>query len=63
MQEKIIEDMKHWGEEEDYTKENLEAYETFKKAIEEISVAEENSKEEILENLKYELKCLEGELR
>lgn len=63
MQEKIIEDMKHWGEEEDYTKENLEAYETFKEAIEGISVAEKDSKEEILENLKYELKCLEGELR
>lgn len=63
MQEKIIEDMKHWGEEEDYTKENLEAYETFKEAIEELLVAEEHSKEEILESLKYELKSLEGELR
>lgn len=62
MQEKIIEDVKHWGE-EDYTKENLEAYETFKEAIEEISVAEEHSKEEILESLKYELKSLKGELR
>ena len=63
MQEKIIEDMKHWGEVEDYTKENLKAYETFKSAIEEISVAEEYSKDEILESLKYELKNLEGELR
>lgn len=63
MQEKIYEEMKHWGEVEDYTKENLEAYETFKQAIEEISVAKEYSKEEILESLKYELKNLEGELR
>jgi len=63
MQEKIYEDMKHWGEEEDYTKDNLEAYEMFKQAIEEISVAEEYSKEEILESLKYELKSLKGELR
>ncbi len=63
MQEKIIEDMKHWGEEEDYTKDNLDAYKNFKEAIEEISVAEEYSKEEILESLKYELKNLEGELR
>ena len=63
MQEKIYEDMKHWGEEEDYTKDNLEAYEIFKQAIEEISVAEEYSKEEILESLKYELKSLKGELR
>ena len=63
MQEKINEDMKHWGEEEDYTKDNLDAYKKFKEAIEEISVAEEYSKEEILESLKYELESLKGELR
>ena len=63
MQEKIYEDMKHWGEEEDYTKDNLDAYKKFKEAIEDISAAEEYSKEEILESLKYELKSLEGELR
>ena len=63
MKEKIYEDMKHWGEEEDYTKDNLDAYKKFKEAIENISVAEEYSKEEILESLKYELKSLEGELR
>ena len=44
-------------------KDNLETYEIFKGAIEEISNAEEYSKEEILESLKYELKNLEGELR
>lgn len=43
-------------------KDNLETYEKFKQAIEEISIAEEYSKEEILESLKYELKNLEGEL-
>lgn len=43
-------------------KDNLETYEIFKQAIEEISIAEEYSKEEILESLKYELKNLEGEL-
>ncbi len=62
MQEKIIDEMKHWGEEEDYTQDNLDCYKIFKGAIEEIAGSDE-SREEIIESLKHELKRLEEELR
>lgn len=66
MQEKIIDEMKHWGEEIDYTQDNLDAYETFKLRIDDIanmSNPEDFTKEDILELLKEELKELEEELR
>lgn len=67
MQEKIYDEMQHWGEQEDYTEDNLRAYEIFKDAIESIvedkDFIENTTKEEIIENLKYELESLKEELR
>lgn len=66
MQEKIVEEMKHWGEEPDYTQDNLDAYKIFKDAIDDIanmSNPEDFTKEDILEMLKEELKRVEEELR
>lgn len=66
MQEKIIDEMKHWGEEEDYTQDNLDTYETFTRAIDEIanmSNLEDFNKYQIIEMLKEELESLEKELR
>lgn len=64
MQEKIIEEMNHWGEEEDYTQENLEAYEIFRRAVEEIVEDNEGyTLEETIDSLKDLLKDLEEELR
>lgn len=67
MQEKIFYEMQHWGEQEDYTEDNLRAYEIFKDAIESIvedkDFIENTTKEEIIENLKYELESLKEELR
>jgi len=67
MQEKIYDEMQHWGEQEDYTEDNLRAYEIFKDAIESIvedkNFIENTTKEEIIENLKYELESLKEELR
>lgn len=65
MQEKIIDEMKCWGE-EDYTQSNLDAYEIFKNSIDDIanmSNPEDFTKEDILEMLNEELKSLEEELR
>ena len=64
MQEKIYEDSKHIGEDDTYQKmiDNAYTYEIFIRAIEEIANSDE-SKEEIIEDLKYELKRLEEELR
>ena len=64
MEEKIIDEMKHWGEEVDYTQDNIEHYERFKWEIEGIvNYPEDYSKETILENLKEELETLEKELK
>lgn len=65
MQEKIIEEMKHWGEEEDYTQDNLDYYEIFKGEIEGIVYYSEDysTKEDIIKKLKEELKNLEEVLR
>lgn len=67
MQEKIFYEMQHWGEQEDYTEDNLRSYEIFKDAIESIvedkDFIENTTKEEIIENLKYELESLKEELR
>jgi hypothetical protein len=67
MQEKIYDEIQHWGEQEDYTEDNLRAYEIFKDAIESIvedkDFIENTTKEEIIENLKYELESLKEELR
>ena len=67
MQEKIYDEMQHWGEQEDYTEDNLRVYEIFKDAIESIvedkDFIENTTKEEIIENLKYELESLKEELR
>lgn len=67
MQEKIYDEMQHWGEQEDYTEYNLRAYEIFKDAIESIvedkDFIENTTKEEIIENLKYELESLKEELK
>lgn len=67
MQEKIYDEMQHLGEQEDYTEDNLRAYEIFKDAIESIvedkDFIENTTKEEIIENLKYELESLKEELR
>ena len=64
MQEKIIDEMKHWGEEEDYTQDNLDYYERFKWEIEGIvNYPEDYTKEQILAKLKEELEALEEELR
>lgn len=67
MQEKIYDEMQYWGEDEDYTENNLRSYEIFKDAIESIvedkDFIENTTKEEIIENLKYELESLKEELR
>lgn len=65
MQEKIIDEMKHWGEDEDYTQDNLEYYEIFKGEIEGIVYYPEDysTKEDIIKKLKEELKNLERVLR
>lgn len=64
MQEKIYEDSKHIGEDDYYQRiiDNNDTYEIFKRAIEEIAGSDE-SREEIIKSLKYELKRLEEELR
>ena len=67
MQEKIYDEMQHWGEQEDYTEDNLKTYELFTSAIESIvedkDFIENTTKEEIIENLKYELESLKEELK
>ena len=64
MKEKIAEVIKHWGEEEDYTQDNLDYYERFKWEIEGIvNYPEDYTKEEILIKLKEELESLEEVLR
>lgn len=66
MQEKIIEEMKHWGEEPDYTQDNLDAYKVFKNAIDDIanmSNPEDFTKDDILQMLKEELESLDEELK
>lgn len=64
MKEKIAEVMKHWGEDEDYTQDNLDYYERFKWEIEGIvNYPEDFTKEQIIEKLKEELKDLEEVLR
>lgn len=66
MQEKIIEEMKHWGEESDYTQDNLDAYKVFKNAIDDIanmSNPEDFTKDDILQMLKEELESLDEELK
>lgn len=66
MREKIIDEMKHWGEDDTWQilNDNIDAYKIFKGEIETIvSGADEYSKDEIIESLKYELKSLDEELR
>ena len=64
MQEKIVDEMKRWGEEEDYTQDNLDYYERFKWEIEGIvNYPDDYTKEQIIAKLKEELEGLEGELR
>lgn len=64
MKEKIIDEMKHWGEEEDYTQENLEHYEIFKWEIEGIvNHPEDYTKDQTIAKLKEELEALEEVLR
>ena len=64
MKEKISEVIKHWGEEEDYTQNNLDYYERFKWEIEGIvNYPEDYTKEQILVKLKEELESLEEVLR
>lgn len=64
MKEKIAEEMKHWGEEEDYTKDNLEYYERFKWQIEGIvNYPEDYTKDQMVATLKEELEALEEVLR
>ena len=66
MQEKIIDEMNHWGEEEDYIQNNLDAYETFFREIDGIanmSNPEDFTKEDILEMIREEIENLEEELR
>lgn len=65
MEEKIIDEMKHWGEEGNYIQDNLDYYEIFKGEIEGIVYYPEDysTKEDILEKLKEELKNLEEVLR
>lgn len=64
MKEKIAEVMKHWGEDEDYTQDNLDYYERFKWEIEGIvNYPEDFTKEQILAKLKEELESLEEVLK
>lgn len=64
MKEKIAEVIKNWGEEEDYTQDNLDYYERFKWEIEGIvNYPEDYTKEQILIKLKEELESLEEVLR
>ena len=64
MKEKIIDEMKHWGEEEDYTQANLEYYERFKWQIEGIvNYPEDYTKDQMVAALKEELEVLEEVLR
>ena len=64
MKEKIIDEMKHWGEEEDYTQDNLEYYERFKWQIEGIvNYSEDYTKDQMVAALKEELEALEEVLR
>ena len=64
MKEKIIDEMKHWGEEEDYTQDNLEYYERFKWQIEGIANhPEDYTKDQMVVALKEELEVLEEVLR
>ena len=68
MQEKIYEESKHIGEDDSYQilVDNIDAYELFVNAIEEIANAsniEDFNKEDILESLRYELNSLKEVLK
>lgn len=65
MQEKIYEDSKHIGEEDEYQKiiDNSYTYKIFKDAVEDIVNSADYTKEEILEELEELLKRVNEELR
>lgn len=65
MQEKIYEDSKHIGEEDEYQKiiDNSYTYKIFKDAVEDIINSADYTKEEILEELEELLKRVNEELR
>ncbi len=65
MQEKIYEDSKHIGEEDEYQKiiDNSYTYKIFKDAVEDIVNSVDYTKEEILEELEELLKRVNEELR
>lgn len=65
MQEKIYEDSKHIGEEDEYQKiiDNSYTYKVFKDAVEDIVNSVDYTKEEILEELEELLKRVNEELR
>lgn len=65
MQEKIYEDSKHIGEEDEYQKiiNNSYTYKIFKDAVEDIVNSVDYTKEEILEELEELLKRVNEELR
>lgn len=65
MQEKIYEDSKHIGEEDEYQKiiDNSYTYKIFKDAVEDIVNSVNYTKEEILEELEELLKRVNEELR
>lgn len=65
MQEKIYEDSKHIGEEDEYQKiiDNSYTYKIFKDAVEDIVNSVDYTKEETLEELEELLKRVNEELR
>ena len=65
MQEKIYEDSKYIGEEDEYQKiiDNSYTYKIFKDAVEDIVNSVDYTKEEILEELEELLKRVNEELR
>ena len=65
MQEKIYEDSKHIGEEDEYQKiiDNSYTYKIFKDAVEDIVNSIDYTKEEIIEELEELLKRVNDELR
>ena len=65
MQEKIYEDSKHIGEEDEYQKiiDNSYTYKIFKDAVEDIVNSVDYTKQEILEELEELLKRVNEELR
>ena len=65
MQEKIYEDSKHIGEEDEYQKiiDNSYTYKIFKDAVEDIVNSVDYTKEEILEELEELLKRVNEELK